>query len=69
MRKGDQQSRDRLSDAITSCKNKILIHKRFKKDKRTVFKDMPQRVKALIVPKKKEHTKVLLTKLLKETVV
>ena len=52
MRKGDQQSRDRLSDAITSCKNKILIHKRFKKDKRTVFKDMPQRVKALIVQKK-----------------
>ena len=37
LRKGDQQSRDRLSDAITSCKNKILIHKRFKKDKRTVF--------------------------------
>ena len=65
LRKGDQQSRDRLCDAITSYKNKILIHKRYKKDKRTIFKDMPQRVKALIVQKRLERIKVYLTQLLK----
>ena len=64
LRKGDQQSRDRLSDTITS-KNKIMIHRHFTKDNRTVYKEMPQKIKVLIVPKRFKHTVVSLTKLLK----